>query len=141
MWTTALAVILCLARLWFGAESHPGRPTIPDDPVARAIFMVAEANRTTDGFLTADEMSDIFLKFDINGDGAVDETEFIAHWTLLNLGDLQHAVTLFHRADTNKDGRISRDPDYSRLFYYFDRDYDGKISEAEFVSVWFSLST
>lgn len=51
----------------YSAECHPGRPTIPDDPVARAIFMVAEANRTTDGFLTADEMSDIFVKFDING--------------------------------------------------------------------------
>jgi hypothetical protein len=48
-------------------QCHPGRPVIPDDPLARAIFMVAETNRTPDGFLTVDEMSDIFMKFDING--------------------------------------------------------------------------
>ncbi|WAR31273.1 hypothetical protein MAR_033815 [Mya arenaria] len=60
-------------------------------------------------------MADIFSKFDMNGDGEIDETEFIAHWTLLHLGDLEHAVTLFHRADTDKDGAISRDPDYTRL--------------------------
>ena len=60
--------------------------------------------------------------FGILGNGLVDETEFIARWTLLSLGDLEHAVTLFHRADTDNDGSISQDPDYKRLFYYFDRD-------------------
>ena len=60
--------------------------------------------------------------YDSTGDGNVDETEFVAHWTTLNLGDLQHAITLFHRADTDKDGNISRVPDFARLFYYFDRD-------------------
>ncbi|KAL4218582.1 hypothetical protein ACF0H5_021172 [Mactra antiquata] len=133
--------LICLLALIVGSEMHPSRPTIPDDPKARAIFMIAEMNRTADGFLTKDEMSDIFIKFDLNGDGIIDETEFIAHWTLLSLGDLDHAVTLFHRADTDRDGRISKNPDYSHLFYYFDRDMDGKISEAEFVSVWFSLSS
>ncbi|XP_060594017.1 insoluble matrix shell protein 5-like isoform X1 [Ruditapes philippinarum] len=142
MWTYVHIGALTLVAVWLSSvQCHPGRPVIPDDPLARAIFMVAETNRTPDGFLTVDEMSDIFMKFDINGDGIVDETEFIAHWSILHLGDLDHAITLFHRADTNKDGRISREPDYTRLFYYFDRDMDGKISEAEFVNVWFSLSS
>ena len=56
-----------------------------------------------------------------SGNGAIDETEFVAHWTSLNLGDLEHAITLFHRADTDKNGQISKNPDFARLFYYFDR--------------------
>ncbi|XP_052224122.1 uncharacterized protein LOC127839775 [Dreissena polymorpha] len=74
-------------------------------------------------------------------DGNIDETEFIAHWTLLKLGDLEHAVTLFHRADTDRNGEISKNPDFARLFYYFDRDGDHKIAESEFLAVWYSLST
>ena len=45
----------------------------------------------------------------------------MAHWTSLNLGDLEHAITLFHRVDTNRDGQISQEPDFARVFYYFDR--------------------
>ncbi|XP_052787747.1 uncharacterized protein LOC128222712 [Mya arenaria] len=141
MTTTQVLSVLCVLTLALSVLSNPGRPEIPDDPVARHIFLTAEANRTIDGFLTEDEMADIFSKFDLNGDGEIDETEFIAHWTLLHLGDLEHAVTLFHRMDTDKDGAISRNPDFVRLFYYFDRDVDDKISEAEFITVWFSLST
>jgi hypothetical protein len=55
-------------------------------------------------------------------DQCIDETEFIAHWTNLKLGDLDAAIRLFHHADTDRDGCIEKDPDYSRLFYYFDRD-------------------
>jgi len=47
--------------------SHPERPTIPDDPIARHIFQTAEINRTEDGYLTALEMSDVFVQFDLNG--------------------------------------------------------------------------
>jgi len=133
--------LTCLAVIIIGVSCHPTRPGIPDDPKARLIFQTAEANRTTDGFLTEVEMSDIFTRFDLNLDGNVDETEFVAHWTTLDLGDLNSAITLFHRADTDRNGSISKVPDFSRLFYYFDRDSDGKISEGEFVTVWFSLSS
>jgi hypothetical protein len=63
---------------------------------------------------------------DDKGDQCIDKTEFKTHWDDLNLGDDDAADRLFLHADTDRDGCIQRDPDYSRLFYYFDR--DGKIS-------------
>ncbi|KAH3797949.1 uncharacterized protein LOC127838141 [Dreissena polymorpha] len=141
MQQVAYCLALGLFVLIMGIHSHPERPNIPVDPVAQAIFQTAEANRTPDGFLTQEEMTEIFQRFDMNADGNIDETEFIAHWTLLKLGDLEHAVTLFHRADTDRNGEISKNPDFARLFYYFDRDGDHKIAESEFLAVWYSLST
>lgn len=47
--------------------SHPARPALPDSPEARLIFNAAERNRTPDGFITRDEMQDIFHVFDENG--------------------------------------------------------------------------
>ncbi|XP_045199761.1 uncharacterized protein LOC123554010 [Mercenaria mercenaria] len=137
-----IIVSLCLLGVWTGVRSNPGRPVIPHNQNAARIFSIAEANRNTtaDGFLSIEEMGDIFQNFDMNGNQCIDQTEFIAHWNNLKLGELNEAITLFHHADTDRDGCIERDPDYSRLFYYFDRDADGKISEMEFKQVWYGLS-
>ncbi|KAK3588368.1 hypothetical protein CHS0354_005633 [Potamilus streckersoni] len=102
--------------------AHPGRPPTPDDPNARHLFETAEMNRTVDGFLTEAEIDDIFTNFDINGDGSVNQAEFLKHWTDLKLGLNDTALVLFSRADTDRDGNISRNPDMGRIFYYFDRD-------------------
>lgn len=55
-------------------------------------------------------------------DGIVDEQEFIYIWRSRHLGDISHAITLFHHADTDRDDVISKVPDLTRVFYYFDRD-------------------
>ncbi|XP_060597169.1 uncharacterized protein LOC132751075 [Ruditapes philippinarum] len=142
MIATLFTVLFCLFGTWKEVSCNPGRPVIPDNQDAARIFSIAEANRNTtaDGYLSLEEMGDIFHNFDINDDQCIDETEFIAHWTNLKLGDLDAAIRLFHHADTDRDGCIEKDPDYSRLFYYFDRDGDGKISEMEFKRVWYGLS-
>lgn len=65
----------------------------------------------------------IFLSFFlISVDGIVDEQEFIYIWRSRHLGDISHAITLFHNADTDRDDVISKIPDLTRVFYYFDRD-------------------
>ena len=46
---------------------HPVRPPIMDPSQVRDLFRVAEANRTPDGFLTSEEVSDIFSVFDQDG--------------------------------------------------------------------------
>ncbi|KAK3088638.1 hypothetical protein FSP39_021691, partial [Pinctada imbricata] len=117
-----------------------GNPGLPDSPIAHKVFAAAERNRTQDGYLTHDEMNDIFKTFDNNNDGLVDEQEFIYVWKDRHLGELSHAVTLFHHADTDRDDFISKTPDLERVFYYFDRDQDGRVSEQEFVLIWVSLS-
>merc|ERR1712228_603649 len=124
-----ISLILC-------CSGHPSRPALPDSPEAHALFAAAERNRTQDGFLTKDEIDDIFQTFDNNSDGEVDEQEFIFIWKDRHLGDLTHAITLFHHADTDRNDFITQIPDMTRLFYYFDRDQDGKVSEEEFVQIW-----
>ncbi|KAL3882847.1 hypothetical protein ACJMK2_029151 [Sinanodonta woodiana] len=127
---------------WFySVIAHPERPPIPDDPNARHLFQLADMNRTADGYLTEAEVDDIFTQFDIDGDNRVNEAEFVKHWTDLNLGQNVSALVLFTRADTDGDGHISRNPDMGRIFYYFDRDGDHKVSLPEFVTVWYSLSS
>lgn len=103
--------LLCLSGSWTGVLGNPGRPAIPDDPNAAKIFQVAEQQRTTapDGFLSVEEMAEIFKNFDMNGDQCIDLAEFVSHWKSLHLGDLDAAVTLFHHADTDRDGCIEKD--------------------------------
>ncbi|XP_062580618.1 uncharacterized protein LOC134242532 [Saccostrea cucullata] len=135
----ALCLGAVLGVIMVSGQFHLGRPVV-DSPEARAIFAAAERNRTPDGFLTKLELDDIFQTFDHNVDGIVDEQEFIYIWRSRHLGDISHAITLFHHADTDRDDVISKVPDLTRVFYYFDRDQDGKVSEEEFVEVWLSLS-
>ncbi|XP_046566574.1 uncharacterized protein LOC124275129 [Haliotis rubra] len=112
-----------------------------DPTQARQLFHLAEMNRTADGFLTKAEVADIFSAFDVNGDGTIVESEFTAHWQSRNLGSVLSAVYLFHRADTDQNGIITRTPDMDRVFSYFDLDDNGKVSEPEFVVVWASLTS
>ncbi|XP_046331993.1 uncharacterized protein LOC124115159 [Haliotis rufescens] len=120
---------------------HPERPPLVDPTQARQLFHLAEMNRTADGFLTKLEVADIFTAFDGNGDGTIAEAEFTAHWQSRNLGSVLAAVYLFHRADTDQNGIITRTPDMDRVFSYFDLDDNGKVSEPEFVVVWASLTS
>ncbi|KAL4218583.1 hypothetical protein ACF0H5_021173 [Mactra antiquata] len=138
MWFVNIVFVTMVTRVY----CNPGRPSIPVDPNAANIFQTAEtqSNSPPDGFLSETEMNEIFVHFDMNGDQCIDMTEFIAHWTGLNLGELDKAVRLFHHADTDTTGCIQQIPDFSRLFYYFDRDGDKRISEEEFQTVWFTLS-
>ncbi|KAJ8300664.1 hypothetical protein KUTeg_022183 [Tegillarca granosa] len=133
-------LIITNVFLFISIYSHPARPSLPDSPEARLIFNAAERNRTPDGFITRDEMQDIFHVFDENGDGLVDQTEMVDIWRSRQLGNTSHALTLFQNIDTDGDSFITEVPDISRTFIYFDRNEDGKISEEEFVIVWTSLS-
>ncbi|XP_033732420.1 insoluble matrix shell protein 5-like [Pecten maximus] len=130
---TACAVLCCVF-------SHPERPALPDSPEARELFRLAEQNRTSDGFLTKAEVYDVFTDFDINMDGSIDETEFLTVWKAKDLGTPESGMTLFHHADTDRDDVLSITPDMDRVFYYFDRNQDAKVSQAEFVTVWVEMS-
>jgi hypothetical protein len=54
---------------YLSVRCNPGRPDIQDSHNASRIFSIAEANRNTtaDGYLSLEEMGDIFHNFDING--------------------------------------------------------------------------
>ncbi|XP_046566591.1 probable calcium-binding protein CML10 isoform X2 [Haliotis rubra] len=125
-----------------GVVGHPARPPLLDLNKARHLFQLAEKNNgVTDGVLTKTEVVRIFTAFDGNGDGRVTETEFTGYWQKENLGDLQAAVYLFHRADTDNNGVLTVTPDLDRVFSYFDTDTNAKVTEAEFAVVWSSLTS
>ncbi|XP_067660666.1 uncharacterized protein [Haliotis asinina] len=133
---------LCACLFVAGVAGHPARPPLWDLNKARQLFQLAEKNNgVTDGVLTKTEVVRIFTAFDGNGDGRVTETEFTAYWQKKNLGDLQAAVYMFHRADTDNNGVLTVTPDLDRVFSYFDTDSNTKVSEAEFAVVWSSLTS
>ncbi|XP_046331980.2 calfumirin-1-like isoform X1 [Haliotis rufescens] len=132
-----LGVCLFVAEV----AGHPGRPPLWNLNEARNLFHLAEASSTVrDGVLTKTEVQQIFTAFDGNGDGRVTETEFTTYWQTKKLGNLQAAVYMFHRADTDNNGVLTVTPDLDRVFGYFDTDTNGKVSEAEFAVVWSSLT-
>ncbi|OWF52600.1 uncharacterized protein LOC110447575 [Mizuhopecten yessoensis] len=137
---TRFSHLLITCAVLCGVLCHPGRPALPDSPEARKLFRLAEQNRTNDGFLTKAEVDDIFTDFDLDMDGSVEETEFLKVWAEKHLGTPESGRTLFHHADTDGDDTLSLTPDLARVFYYFDRNQDTKVSQAEFVTVWVEMS-
>ncbi|XP_060071211.1 uncharacterized protein LOC132551119 [Ylistrum balloti] len=133
-------ILLVACAVLCGVLSHPDRPALPDSPEARELFRLAEQNRTNDGFLTEAEVDDIFTDFDLDMDGDVNEAEFLQVWKDKHLGTPESGMTLFRHADTDQNDVLSRTPDMSRVFYYFDRNQDSRVSQAEFVTVWIEMS-
>ncbi|KAK3598825.1 hypothetical protein CHS0354_007431 [Potamilus streckersoni] len=126
--------------IFAGIHSHPGRPAIPHDSNAHSLFQAVEGNNTAVGYITENRVHEIFAKFDSNGDGHVNEQEFLQQWKILNLGREDHASFLFQQVDTDRDGQLSQIPDISRIYSFFDRDGDHRVSEDEFLMIWYSIS-
>ncbi|KAL3882789.1 hypothetical protein ACJMK2_029152 [Sinanodonta woodiana] len=125
--------------IFTGIHSNPGKPTIPDDSNVRKLFQAVEGNSTA-GYITEDRVHELFFQFDLNGDGHVSEQEFLKEWSILNLGREDHASFLFQQVDTDRDGQLSQNPDISRVYSFFDTNGDHRVSEDEFLTIWYSIS-
>lgn len=94
----------------------------------------------------ANEMKQVFAKFDSNKDGKISQQEYKATMKALGMGDLIHEVpNIFKVVDLDGDGFISfkefmeaqnkgggvRTMDIQSAFRTFDRNGDGKISAEE----------
>ncbi|KAL3870468.1 hypothetical protein ACJMK2_038523 [Sinanodonta woodiana] len=84
--------VFLLLGICIGVHANPGRPAIPDDPIARHMFLLALGNTTTGNTTTIDyvteaRLHEIFGKFDLNGDHHVSEDEFVLIWYSLSGGD------------------------------------------------------
>lgn len=74
-------------------------------------------------------LSDMFKKFDFNGDGCFDQTEFESAFTVLEIDfKRKNLRRLIELADTNKDGKISF-KEFNSYLYQSDLQ-DGKGHEA-----------
>lgn len=54
------------------------------------------------------------------GDNLMERTEFIQEWLRLGFGTALSASALFDHADTNSDGILSSNPDFGRIYTFFD---------------------
>jgi len=54
------------------------------------------------------------------GNDSISEDEFLVVWQEKTLGTAGNARTLFHHADTDNNGVLTKNPDLNRVFYYFD---------------------
>ncbi|KAL5013079.1 hypothetical protein ScPMuIL_011630 [Solemya velum] len=120
-------------------RSHPARPPLPSPKNATELFRLAESRGNHTGYLTLNEVDDIYHVFDENNDGNVTEVEFVHGWVGRGLGTNSSAYKMFENADTDHNSVITM-LDISRIFTYFDRNYDGHISLIEFIIVWTSLA-
>lgn len=98
---------------------------------ATAFFLLADLDDNEQ--IDSNDLSAIYQRFDLNGDGNVQAEEFNLKWQQL-YHEAPIAV-LYTEADTNKDDEL-QEAEFSRLFSPFTSKSDGSVTKAEFESGW-----
>ncbi|XP_067664219.1 uncharacterized protein [Haliotis asinina] len=133
MWTS-----LCLVAgllLCVGAAKQPSTTTKPTKPTPtplsqenfyRILFRREDWNG--DGVQSLSEFERLWRQADLNGDGSVNLTEY----TSIGPSSKVLAIEVYKYLDHDHNGVISLQ-EVPRMFTAFDTNYDGSISEQEFV--------
>ncbi|PVD22114.1 hypothetical protein C0Q70_17918 [Pomacea canaliculata] len=98
---------------------------------ATAFFLLADLDDNEQ--IDSNDLSAIYQRFDLNGDGNVQAEEFNLKWQQL-YHEAPIAV-LYTEADTNKDDEL-QEAEFSRLFSPFTSKSDGSVTKADFESGW-----
>ncbi|XP_067660931.1 lanmodulin-like [Haliotis asinina] len=94
------------------------------DAIAKSVFDSLDANK--DGTLVLGELEGYFNTGDVDGDGTITKSDFLA----LLQGNNQ-AAAQFAKYDANKDGVLTLD-DVKLIYNEFDTDGDSKVSLKDF---------
>ncbi|KAL5013078.1 hypothetical protein ScPMuIL_011629 [Solemya velum] len=113
--------------LWQGVTQQP-------HDLAAAIFHLADLNN--DNIINQQDLSPIYGRFDINGNGNVTAQEFATKWEEI-IREAPFAV-LFLRADTDHNNHLST-AEFGTFFSPFDANSNHVVTRAEFHSGWQSM--
>ncbi|XP_071096856.1 uncharacterized protein [Haliotis cracherodii] len=99
--------------------------------LANAYFVLADLN--ADGVIDHKDLTILYSRFDVDGNGKVSGEEFNHKWQ--DIYKESAFAVLFTRADNNKDEHLST-AEFTKLFKPFDTDKDNAVSKAEFEAGW-----
>ncbi|XP_046551570.1 uncharacterized protein LOC124290849 [Haliotis rubra] len=116
------SLFLCALALVLGVASSQSVAAI-----AKGAFDSLDANK--DGTLVLAELKVYFNTGDVDGDGKIPKSDFLA----LLPGNKGQAESEFAKYDANKDGVLTLD-DVKLIFNEFDTNGDGKVSLTDFQS-------
>ncbi|XP_067660661.1 insoluble matrix shell protein 5-like [Haliotis asinina] len=99
--------------------------------LANAYFVLADLN--ADGVIDHKDLTILYSRFDIDGNGKVSGQEFNHKWQ--DIYKESAFAVLFTRADADKNEHLSK-AEFTKLFEPFDSDKDNAVTRSEFEAGW-----